>query len=476
MVRDLLLQLDPYKSMELNGIHPRILKELADVITKRLEGILSKFADDTKLGGGVDSLKGREALQRDLDKSEDWAITNHIKFNKGKFSILHLGWGNPRCMNRLGNERLENSAMERDLAVLANPSAFTFSAVMPPRYLSQGKNQCIFHANSMQKDEKITPQVELEGASGSNYHAKAGSPRAGYTGTHPAYHGPAQWQHSHFPQFCIIGKPAQCAFNPFVHVIDKQVTEESQQLAVLAAEVSLTGKKWQKHPIMTGPEALCILGIDYLENALWEWLDQQKKASWQRREKPIWAAELWKDIMAQNNTEMLEQAQRRATEMVKGLESESYEVQLRELRLFSLEKRRLREDLIALCNYLKGGYSQASVGLFSQATEQSWYQYTLGDEQIKSSPDKKDLLVDERLDMTQQCELTAQKANCVLGCIKSSVDQKQREGILLLYSAVVRPHLECCIQLSGTQHRKYIDLWSKSRETQQDQRDRAPLL
>ncbi|KAJ7425837.1 RNA-directed DNA polymerase from mobile element jockey-like protein [Willisornis vidua] len=49
-----------------------------------LEGILSKFADDTKLGGAVDSLEGREALQRNLDKAEDWATTNLMKFNKGK--------------------------------------------------------------------------------------------------------------------------------------------------------------------------------------------------------------------------------------------------------------------------------------------------------------------------------------------------------------------------------------------------------
>ncbi|KAJ7419527.1 hypothetical protein WISP_53496 [Willisornis vidua] len=53
-----------------------------------LEGILSKYADDTKLGGAVHSLEGRKALQRDLDKSEDWAITNHMKFNKGKYQIL----------------------------------------------------------------------------------------------------------------------------------------------------------------------------------------------------------------------------------------------------------------------------------------------------------------------------------------------------------------------------------------------------
>ncbi|KAJ7425675.1 rna-directed dna polymerase from mobile element jockey-like [Pitangus sulphuratus] len=163
--QSLLLQLDPYKSIGPDAIHPRILKELADVFTKPvsvifewswesgddpaewklvnivtifkkgkkgdprnyrpvsltsvpskvmgkiilggpvlfnifindldagLEGILSKFADDTKLVGAVDSLKGREALQRDLNKLEDWAITSHMKFNKGKCRILHLGRG-----------------------------------------------------------------------------------------------------------------------------------------------------------------------------------------------------------------------------------------------------------------------------------------------------------------------------------------------------------------------------------------------
>ncbi|KAJ7407010.1 rna-directed dna polymerase from mobile element jockey-like [Pitangus sulphuratus] len=82
-----------------------------------IEGTISKLTDDTKLCGAVDTLEGRDTIQRDLDRFERWANANLMKFNKAKYEVLRLGCGNPRHTYKLGEEVIEGSPVEKGLGL-----------------------------------------------------------------------------------------------------------------------------------------------------------------------------------------------------------------------------------------------------------------------------------------------------------------------------------------------------------------------
>ena len=85
-----------------------------------IECTLSKFANNTRLCGVVDTLEESDAFQTELGRRERWACVNLMNFSKIKCKVPHLGWDNPKHKYSLDREWIKRNPEEKDLGVLVD--------------------------------------------------------------------------------------------------------------------------------------------------------------------------------------------------------------------------------------------------------------------------------------------------------------------------------------------------------------------